>query len=492
MADVFRQPLFTRIERRGSPPAFLFPNLLITTLAIQPVRPFRQTNWPNPIPRRPIPQDMTVSGRLPSSIPVAPPIANVFRQPLITKIPERRYPTLFSSPNLLLNTLRVTAPATRPFYQRNWEVPLGHKRARMVEYETSFCGFMPPPPTNPPFSQKDWPVPRGWKRLAAQQSIPNQNRVLLRLLATPEAFPPGRQRDWQLPPIRKRDLRVTHFRNSYNPLPPVEPPLDIPRNQYDWPIPLRPEWMQGQSIETVTYTATPDELLLHLQIVWQNPIPRRAAQQPEQFVNVLIRNLPAIPAERPLSQQDWPNPIPRRAALQPELPQSLLGTLLVLPDAPIPPGSQRDWPLPVYRLRFDPFFAFGGAPTPNEPLPPAEEIEVPEVPVTVTIINRRGGRAILAPKKAGETVRVPFDFISWLSVGETFLTKEVEIEVYSGVDASAANMVSGAASSSGSVVTQLIRNGVVGVIYKVTCRVTTSLGQLLELTGFLVIEDDLP
>lgn len=96
-------------------------------------------------------------------------------------------------------------------------------------------------------------------------------------------------------------------------------------------------------------------------------------------------------------------------------------------------------------------------------------------------------RVILQPKTASEQVRVPFDFISRLGGSETISTQVVTCTVWSGTDPSPSSMISGSASHSGSVVTQLVIGGVAGVTYYLLCRITTSLGQTLDLAGFLTV-----
>lgn len=96
-------------------------------------------------------------------------------------------------------------------------------------------------------------------------------------------------------------------------------------------------------------------------------------------------------------------------------------------------------------------------------------------------------RSILPPKLVSAIQNVTFDFISLLAVGETISTKVVTCLVYSGVDASPSSMISGSATASGTVVTQLVTGGTAGVIYYLTCTITTSAGQTLVLTAFLTV-----
>jgi hypothetical protein len=101
-------------------------------------------------------------------------------------------------------------------------------------------------------------------------------------------------------------------------------------------------------------------------------------------------------------------------------------------------------------------------------------------------------RIILKAKVVGTSENRTFDFTSQLATGETISTQSVACSVFTGVDASPSSMISGAASHSGAIVTQLIIGGVAGVIYELVCTVTTSLGQTLKLTGYLAAINPLP
>lgn len=95
-------------------------------------------------------------------------------------------------------------------------------------------------------------------------------------------------------------------------------------------------------------------------------------------------------------------------------------------------------------------------------------------------------------KLTGTTLNFPVDFISRLGVGETISSASVTMSVYSGTDPSPQSMVSGSATISGSVVTQLFTGGVLGVIYEALYGVVTSLGQTPEIPAYLVVIPDLP
>jgi len=92
---------------------------------------------------------------------------------------------------------------------------------------------------------------------------------------------------------------------------------------------------------------------------------------------------------------------------------------------------------------------------------------------------------LLQPKQLGETQTYHFDFISRLATNETISSQSVAATVYSGVDPSPSSIISGAATASGTIVSQNITGGVAGTIYKLVCTAITSAGQTLQLVGYL-------
>lgn len=96
-------------------------------------------------------------------------------------------------------------------------------------------------------------------------------------------------------------------------------------------------------------------------------------------------------------------------------------------------------------------------------------------------------RITLDPKLVGETVTETFDFTSRLAASETISTQVVTAVVYTGTDASPSSIISGSASASGQKVTQKITAGTSGVVYLLTCTITTSAGQTLLLEAFLAV-----
>ena len=101
-------------------------------------------------------------------------------------------------------------------------------------------------------------------------------------------------------------------------------------------------------------------------------------------------------------------------------------------------------------------------------------------------------RQDFAPKLVGATRTVVFEFLGELAMGETISTSTVTAAVYSGTDASPSSLISGSASASGTRVSQELTGGVEGVIYKLTCRITTSASNTLVKIGFLAVVPDLP
>ena len=96
-------------------------------------------------------------------------------------------------------------------------------------------------------------------------------------------------------------------------------------------------------------------------------------------------------------------------------------------------------------------------------------------------------RVSLEPKNINEIKKYVWDFASLLAVGETISSAVVVIAVYSGTDANPGVIASGAASISGTKVTQAIIGGLTGVTYLLTMQIATSTSQQLQLSGYLTI-----
>ena len=95
-------------------------------------------------------------------------------------------------------------------------------------------------------------------------------------------------------------------------------------------------------------------------------------------------------------------------------------------------------------------------------------------------------------KQADATVPLTFDFTSELPSGVTVSAATTTCTVWSGTDASPQSVVDGAASISGTVVTQVVTGGVNGVIYLLECKATGSDGNIYPLQGYLAVTTALP
>ena len=103
-------------------------------------------------------------------------------------------------------------------------------------------------------------------------------------------------------------------------------------------------------------------------------------------------------------------------------------------------------------------------------------------------------RIVLPPMLVGAVQNIAFDFTSLLAAGETLSTQSATATVYSGTDANPSTLVSGSATASGAVVTQLITlaGKPAGTVYELLCTATTSAGQTLKLSAFLASVPALP
>lgn len=96
-------------------------------------------------------------------------------------------------------------------------------------------------------------------------------------------------------------------------------------------------------------------------------------------------------------------------------------------------------------------------------------------------------RTQLPSKYITDTINVVFDFTSRLAIGETITSQVCTCTVFSGLDSTPGSVINGAATVSGTQVTQSVKGGVVGVLYNIQCVVTTSASQTLTMQGYLAI-----
>lgn len=102
-------------------------------------------------------------------------------------------------------------------------------------------------------------------------------------------------------------------------------------------------------------------------------------------------------------------------------------------------------------------------------------------------------RVLLPPKRQAETILYPqFDFLSLFASATDSISSIIAVtaSVYSGVDPNPQAIVQGS-SFSGSIVSPLIRTGVVGVTYELSVQVALTSGQQPILCGYLSVIPDL-
>lgn len=91
----------------------------------------------------------------------------------------------------------------------------------------------------------------------------------------------------------------------------------------------------------------------------------------------------------------------------------------------------------------------------------------------------------ISSKTPAEIIPVTFDYTAILASIDAVLS--VTIAVYTGTDAEVGTMLSGGPNVAGTQVTQLVRNGVAGVVYMLTALVTSGTSKY-ELAGFLPVQ----
>ena len=90
-------------------------------------------------------------------------------------------------------------------------------------------------------------------------------------------------------------------------------------------------------------------------------------------------------------------------------------------------------------------------------------------------------------KQVDEDIPFSFDYTKPLPTGETISTAVFSATVIKGTDANPENIISGSASISGAICTQLVVDGIDGVMYLVKCIATTSSGYKFHGLGYLTV-----
>jgi len=96
-------------------------------------------------------------------------------------------------------------------------------------------------------------------------------------------------------------------------------------------------------------------------------------------------------------------------------------------------------------------------------------------------------RTILPTKMRYETGRMSVDFISLMQSEEVISQIWVTATTYSGEDSVPSDLLSGSASSAGTVVSQFITGGVEGVVYDLVYTIKTDQDNYYTLAAFLAI-----
>lgn len=106
-----------------------------------------------------------------------------------------------------------------------------------------------------------------------------------------------------------------------------------------------------------------------------------------------------------------------------------------------------------------------------------------------------GSRVVLPAKAVGETKDFVIDFVSQIARDEVIESATCSVSVYCGLDLTPNAMLVGEAFISGTRVTQRLTLGNRGVIYMVTCTITTDVMQIVTIKAYLAVLDpeaDLP
>lgn len=96
-------------------------------------------------------------------------------------------------------------------------------------------------------------------------------------------------------------------------------------------------------------------------------------------------------------------------------------------------------------------------------------------------------RTIFPSLQSGETVTLSFDFSSRMTVGQTISTAAMSVELFSGIDAAPAALLSGSPSISGAIVTHKVAPTLPGNVYDVQCAASLATGQVLIMGGYVAV-----
>jgi hypothetical protein len=313
------------------------------------------------------------------------------------------------------------------------------------------------------------------------------DQVISPLLYSIAPAPLFRQLDWTRTPAAKYQVQVDRIPNLLETL--LTVPFTPPFVPVPWPSTPRVIPNTTADMFVVTYQPT---VTVSPQtgpaLIMPAPALKRAVE-----VDVTTNSIPLLlattqPATLPIGKQlDWHQAKRKYEVtdLNSLWPNSRVLSIPNAPTVPFTPAldvSRQQIKFNVYDLNYL---------WPNSQLPHAIPAP-PTPPFVITGVTRPGGRVILNPKKQGETIPEAFNFISSLGAGETIASAVCTCTVYSGTDPHPSSLIDGATSISGTVATQGITGGIVGVMYELLMTATTSLGNIIEISAYLAIEPDLP
>lgn len=99
-------------------------------------------------------------------------------------------------------------------------------------------------------------------------------------------------------------------------------------------------------------------------------------------------------------------------------------------------------------------------------------------------------RVVFLAKPQTQDVERIFDFTSLLQEGEELSAAVVDVDIWSGTDASPDNILDGSATVDGPRVLQKFTGGTLGATYTVTCFAGTCNDQMFSLAAYLSISNE--
>jgi hypothetical protein len=206
----------------------------------------------------------------------------------------------------------------------------------------------------------------------------------------------------------------------------------------------------------------------------------------EPIQNTLIRGIPAQPAAPISNTRDTSQLQTKYNVYDTPVPNALIPNV-----KPLPPSYPFISNLTYNKILSVDVIDHGYLANTGRILLGIPPVPPPTPPGGLGGVSRTGGRVILDPKKAGETLPEVFNFISRVGLAETIVSASCVCSVYSGTDPNPSAVTVGGIVISGTTVTQTVAGGLVGVIYELLTKAVTNLGNIIEMSGYLSIIPDL-